>query len=42
LEGPITKTVIQEFVKQEALAKQQVKAALAKIKAFEEELPRSE
>jgi hypothetical protein len=27
LEGPVTETVIQEFVKHEALAKQQVEAA---------------
>jgi hypothetical protein len=42
LEGPVIEKVIQEFVEQEALAKQQVKVARAKIKAFEVELPRSE
>jgi hypothetical protein len=35
LEGPVTEQVIQEFVKQEALAKQQVEAARAKLEAFE-------
>jgi hypothetical protein len=40
LEGPVTGKVIQEFIEQEALAKQQVEAAQAKIKAFEAELPR--
>jgi hypothetical protein len=42
LEGLVTDKVIQEFVEQEALAKQQVEAARAKLKAFEAELPRSE
>jgi hypothetical protein len=42
LEGPVTEQVIQEFTEQEALAKQQVEAARAKIKAFEAVLPRSE
>jgi hypothetical protein len=42
LEGPITEIVIQEFIEQQALAKQQVKATQAKLEAFEEELPRSE
>jgi len=42
LEGPVIEAVIQEFIEQEALAKQQVKAARAKIKDFEAELPRSE
>jgi hypothetical protein len=41
LEGPVTEKVIQEFVEQEALMKQQIKAARAKIEAFEAELPRS-
>jgi hypothetical protein len=34
--------IIQEFVEQEALAKQQVEVARAKLEAFEAELPRSE
>jgi hypothetical protein len=42
LEGPVTEKVIQEFIEQEALAKQQVEAARAKLEAFEAELPRSE
>jgi hypothetical protein len=42
LEGPVTEKVIQEFTEQEALAKQQVKAARAKLEAFEIEFPRSE
>jgi hypothetical protein len=42
LEGPVTEQVIQEFPEQEALAKQQVKVARAKIEAFEEILPKSE
>jgi paraquat-inducible protein B len=42
LEGSVTQQVIQEFTKQEALVKQQVEAARAKIKAFEAVLPRSE
>jgi hypothetical protein len=42
LEGPVMEKVIQEFVEQEALAKQQVEAARAKLEAFEAELPRSE
>jgi hypothetical protein len=33
--------VIQELIKQEALAKQQVKAYPSKLEAFEAELPRS-
>jgi hypothetical protein len=41
LEGPITEQVIQEFTKQEALAKQQVEAARAKLEAFEVVFPRS-
>jgi hypothetical protein len=42
LEGPMNDVVIQEFVEQEVIAQQQVEAARAKIKAFEEELPTSE
>jgi hypothetical protein len=42
LEGPVTEKVIQEFTEQEALAKQQVEAARAKLEAFEAALPRSE
>jgi hypothetical protein len=42
LEGPVNEAVIQEFIEQEALAKQQVEAARAKLEAFEAELPRSE
>jgi hypothetical protein len=42
LEGPLTEVVIQEFAEQEALAKQQVEAARAKLQDFEAELPRSE
>jgi len=42
LEGPVTKQVIQEFAKQEALVKQQVEAAWAKLKAFEVVVPRYE
>jgi chromosome segregation ATPase len=42
LEGPVTEKVIQEFTEQEALAKQQVEAARAKLEAFEAEFPRSE
>jgi hypothetical protein len=38
----MTKEVIKEFVEKEALAKQQVEAARAKIEAFEEDLPREE
>jgi hypothetical protein len=38
----VTEKTIQEFIKQEALAKQQVKAARAKLEAFEAELPRLE
>jgi hypothetical protein len=41
LEGPLIKKVIQEFVEEEALAKQQVEAAQAKLEAFETKLPRS-
>jgi hypothetical protein len=42
LEGPVNEAIIQEFTEQEALAKQQVIAAQAKLKAFEVDLPRSE
>jgi hypothetical protein len=42
LEGPFTEKIIQNFTEQEALVKQQVEAALAKLKAFKEEFPRSE
>jgi hypothetical protein len=38
----VTEKVLQEFSKQEALAKQQVEAARAKLEAFEAKLPRSE
>jgi hypothetical protein len=38
----VTEKVIQEFIEQEALSKQQVKASRAKIEAFEAEFPRSE
>jgi hypothetical protein len=38
----VTEAVIQEFVEQEALAKQQVEAARAKLEVFEAELPRAE
>jgi hypothetical protein len=41
LEGPVTEKMIQEFTEQEALAKQQVEAARAKLEAFEGALPRS-
>jgi hypothetical protein len=34
--------VIQEFIEEEALVKQQVEASQAKLKAFEAVLPRSE
>jgi chromosome segregation ATPase len=42
LEGPITEKVIQEFTEQEALVKQQVEAARAKIEAFKVVFPRLE
>ena len=42
LEGPVSNALIQEFAKQEAVAKQQVEAARAKLEAFEAELPREE
>jgi hypothetical protein len=42
LEEPVNDAVIPEFTKEEALAKQQVEAARARIKDFEAELPRSE
>jgi hypothetical protein len=42
LEGLVTEKMIQEFVEQEAQAKQQVEAAQAKLEAFEATLPRSE
>jgi hypothetical protein len=35
-------TLIQEFIKQEAVAMQQVEAAQAKLEAFEAELRRPE
>jgi hypothetical protein len=38
LEGPVNDAVIQEFVEQETIAKQQVEAAQAKLEAFEVEL----
>jgi hypothetical protein len=37
----MNEAIIQEFVEKEALVKQQVKAARARIEAFEAELPRS-
>jgi hypothetical protein len=42
LEGPVTEQLIQEFVEQEDLVKQQVKETRAKLEAFEAALPRSE
>jgi hypothetical protein len=42
LEGLVTEQVVQEFIEHEALAKQQVKAARAKLEAFEAQLPKSE
>ena len=42
LEGHVTMQVIQQFVDHEALVKQQVEETRAKLKAFEETLPRSE
>jgi hypothetical protein len=42
LEGPVSNTLIQEFVEQEVVAKQQVEAARVKLEAFEVELPREE
>jgi hypothetical protein len=42
LEGPVSNTLIQEFIEQEAVAKQQVEAARAKLEVFEEELVRPE
>jgi hypothetical protein len=42
LEGPVTKAVIQEFVKKEALAKHHVEASRANLEAFEAKLPRVE
>jgi hypothetical protein len=42
LKGPVTEKVIQEFAEQEALAKNQVEVAQAKIEAFEAILPRLE
>jgi hypothetical protein len=38
----VNEAVLQEFVEQEALAKQQVEAARARLEDFEAELPRSE
>jgi hypothetical protein len=42
LEGLVTEQVIQKFIEQEALEKQQVKAARDKLEAFEGTLPISE
>jgi hypothetical protein len=42
LEGPVSNTLIQDFSEQEEVEKQQVKAAQAKLEAFEPELPREE
>jgi hypothetical protein len=39
LEGPINNTLIQEFVEQEEIAKQQVEADRAKLEVLEAELP---
>jgi hypothetical protein len=39
LEGPVTEQVIQEFVEQEDLVKQQVEEARAKLEAFEAYYP---
>jgi hypothetical protein len=41
LEGLVAENVIQEFTEQEALEKQKVEVARAKLEAFEAELPRS-
>jgi hypothetical protein len=38
----MNEAVIQEFTEKEALAKQQVEAARARLEAFEADLPRSE
>jgi hypothetical protein len=40
LEGPVNDTIIQEFIEQEAITKQQVEAARAKIEALEAEFLR--
>ena len=42
LEGPISKVVVREFAEQEVVAQRQVEAARAKLKTFEEKLPRPE
>jgi hypothetical protein len=42
LEGPIAEQVIQEFVEQEALAKEQFEVARANLEAFEVVFPKSE
>jgi len=42
LEGPVTEQLIQEFVEQEDLVKQQVKETRSKLEAFEAAFPRSE
>jgi hypothetical protein len=42
LEGPVNEAFIQEFIKQEALAQQQVEADRAKLEDFQAELPRPE
>jgi hypothetical protein len=42
LEGPVSNSLIQEFVEQEEVAKQQVKEARAKLEAFKVDLPREE
>ena len=42
LEGTVSKALIQEFVEQEAVAKQRVEAARANLKAFKAELPKEE
>jgi hypothetical protein len=39
LEGPVNEKFIQEFIEQEALAKQQVEEAQAKLEAFEANYP---
>ena len=42
LEGPVNEALIQEFVDQEVVARQQVEASRAKLKAFKAELIRPE
>jgi hypothetical protein len=42
MEGHVTEKLIQKFVEQEALEKQQVKVARANLEAFEGTFPISE